>query len=1499
MSNTFEEIKARAEDPVPEWQVEVGGRNFTDNLELLEFEDAVNQHVNVTVKLAGVSQFNFAEDAEFVVKKGGGTLFKGVLQEVDPGSFNNIRLIGSGYLSELTGSSADTTQGTFDGVNFSTIVDALADGVTVAQRTLSTNNNLPSTINVDDFRASSTQLEDLNRLMGEFGVEYFTSFDSNGDPVLNYTDQIRNTSSGDPVGTIKTSGPNQTAEEINQNYNRREGDFDGVIVRGYGDGDDQITARAGNVDSKGDRVFIYTDKTILSDSQAQKRAQELNDSRTVEWREIEVKPNDPNRLYGVGDVLKVDSKDAKLNDNFRVVETYFKIRPETNDFESELTLSNRKPSFISEFKSEQEKTQSQTDYMQGSRNVWGDKESSNATSEKRFTLDFEIPKDVVDISGKNRLSEIEFNYASEPFKGAAEVNQDDKISASNFDPGVKNVSTEIERQGIEIERSNISQHAHAVGSSTTLAATGRSFLTDSTGFAFVNNTIDSNGWGQELGGQSLVANNPENDIAHRIELDIQSISSTANLHFAVVAGGNVANFEFLPQDPVVGEQVTFDETSSEPEVFTIDEWRWDFGDGSPEETVFSSPGDITHEYSSPGTFTVTLEIYDSGTKIDEVSKDVEVLSSTQLLGQDTERFAEKGLEVHSEEVGIEDISSIDFSFSSAFLYITNQGSVNATYAVTLEETDSGSTGCDDTDLEFMFTKFQRASLRNKVSQVVGVGNESGANICDFTIFNSEVGSISTDDNFDTDGDAYDGPGLYFPLIEVTNLSNIDDGTNFLGAPNPTTIASRITQDIDVNINPDGDNKQEVEIVLEGVYGQDIEEIEFYISDDDGSDLGSNQTKVATKSVTGDDGFGRTIELEPTESSGGGAGFSSETITLAGSDLFIECKRTEDFGDARLNVEGTVQDFSDGDNLEKRNNRVARLRKVVNSDQQQDDNGNDIGSYNGVVIETGVDGLSIKEKNISEGDHIAFIRALDSSGNEILPAEYETETFSINLNSPPKAKFDFTPSNPEVLETVQFNDNSTDPNGDSTINKWEWDFGDGTTQTITNSTNGDTTKSYSEPGTFDVKLTVFDDKGLSDSKTRQVQVGGEELQSSTVAFTGADNVGSTPTTQISSSAENTVALSGVSQVGAQSSPANDTFLHENFYIPYRDISDEYEVYVATQGSASVDISGELTLQQLNHQHDTPRQDDFDDSLTEVGAGAENKDIPYTKEEGSRGDVQLDFSSNDEQILLDTTLNNNEVKVTFATTAADGSLTNKETISADNTEEITSTFYQDDELVVEINSASDTQEFQVRDLTGDDVFNLSAGPKSRFSSSKESQQVEPVADDNGTETDLVQQVSTGLLEGLEANNYKVFIDTDPKDSTTNSVREITGLIYSGSNDSGKKRDKEKLINNKFDIISASSNQFVVSGDKTGFIQSGDKIRIFESKSNDGDFTVSSVTYDSVNNESTITVNESVSSASDGVLEHRIVDGPGWYQLQLEPDQPTFTKARVYLEHHKDAS
>jgi len=1024
-------------------------------------------------------------------------------------------------------------------------------------------------------------------------------------PVLNVTDQIINTTdTGDPVGTFRTSDPGQNAREISQTTNKNEGDFEGLVIRGYGDGDDQITASArrsevvasdksndtftvkgdlSGVLSSGDliriskkqgllggggssdegkftvsstsydsnndkttvsvnenvtddtggllgggdagtmvhivntigdvRTKIITDKTVLSQKEAERKAINLLAERSIAWREIKVKPADSRQLFGIGSVYKVEEDDAKADAKYRIVEGYYKIRFDQNESESEIRLSNKPASFYDDFSNLSNTTESETDYMQGSRNVWGDKESSNATSEKRFTLDFEVPKDVVDISGKNRLTEIEFNYASEPFKGAAEVNQDDKISASNFDPGVKDVSTEIERQGIEIERSNISQHAHAVGSSTTLAATGRSFLTDSDGFSF-NKTIDSNGWGQKIGGQSLFASNPEDDIAHRIELDIQSISSTANLHFAVVAGGNVANFEFLPRDPTVNETITFDETSSEPEVFTIDEWRWDFGDGT-QETVTTSPGDNTHFYSSAGTYTVTLEIYNSnGTKIDEVSKDVEVLSTGQILQSESKSMKGRDIEFDKQDTG-----SVTLATNNQIKYITNgDDNVALDYFIGVEDTE---TGCEDTDIEFLLAKDENPfDYREKLSQKLN------QDIClENFYFSSDIGQLTAGENFNDEGDPFGtssfdeaGPGVYYPALELQSFSIIDDRDAFKTANDTLTAASRITENLNVTVNPDGDAKQEIEVTLDGVYGESLKKIEFYIGDDDGSDLGSNIQKIGEKEVTGPNASGYTFEITPG---------NNRTTTVDEAEVTYELISTDN-DEASLFVDGVSEVVTPGDSFENRNDRVARCRIVHDDEQLEDDNDDLIGQYNAVVIESGVENLDLREQNISEGDYIAHVRVVDVNGSNAKSiddsGDFETDNFTIQLNAPPDAQFDFSPTNPEVLDTVQFNDNSTDPNGDNTITKWEWDFGDGTTQTITNSTNGDTTKSYSETGTFDVKLTVTDDKGASDSITKQVQVGGEELQASTVAFTGADNVGSTPTTQISSSAENTIALS---------------------------------------------------------------------------------------------------------------------------------------------------------------------------------------------------------------------------------------------------------------------------------------------------------------------------------------------------------------------------------------
>lgn len=66
-----------------------------------------------------------------------------------------------------------------------------------------------------------------------------------------------------------------------------------------------------------------------------------------------------------------------------------------------------------------------------------------------------------------------------------------------------------------------------------------------------------------------------------------------------------AAFEVSPPTPVIGEEVTFTDDSSDPDG-PLTAWAWDLGDGST-----SSDRHPTHTYASPGTYEVTLTVTDS------------------------------------------------------------------------------------------------------------------------------------------------------------------------------------------------------------------------------------------------------------------------------------------------------------------------------------------------------------------------------------------------------------------------------------------------------------------------------------------------------------------------------------------------------------------------------------------------------------------------------------------------------------------------------------------------------------------------------------------------------------------------------------------------------------------------------------------------------------------------------------------------------------------------
>ncbi|HID25492.1 MAG TPA: PKD domain-containing protein, partial [Thermoplasmata archaeon] len=84
------------------------------------------------------------------------------------------------------------------------------------------------------------------------------------------------------------------------------------------------------------------------------------------------------------------------------------------------------------------------------------------------------------------------------------------------------------------------------------------------------------------------------------------------------------------------------------------------------------------------------------------------------------------------------------------------------------------------------------------------------------------------------------------------------------------------------------------------------------------------------------------------------------------------------------------------------------------------------------------------------------------------------------NKTPKARFTYTPITPQVFDTIQFTDQSMDPDGN--ITTWFWDFGDNNISTQQNPSHR-----YEKSGIYIVSLTVTDNKGKPDNTQRIVVV----------------------------------------------------------------------------------------------------------------------------------------------------------------------------------------------------------------------------------------------------------------------------------------------------------------------------------------------------------------------------------------------------------------------------
>ena len=75
-----------------------------------------------------------------------------------------------------------------------------------------------------------------------------------------------------------------------------------------------------------------------------------------------------------------------------------------------------------------------------------------------------------------------------------------------------------------------------------------------------------------------------------------------------------------------------------------------------------------------------------------------------------------------------------------------------------------------------------------------------------------------------------------------------------------------------------------------------------------------------------------------------------------------------------------------------------------------------------------------------------------------------------------------PHFPTVGATVTVDGSASSSSVASTISDWAWDFGDGNT-----GSGSSTTHSYSSAGTYTIKLTITDSRGVKQSSTQTVTV----------------------------------------------------------------------------------------------------------------------------------------------------------------------------------------------------------------------------------------------------------------------------------------------------------------------------------------------------------------------------------------------------------------------------
>lgn len=480
----------------------------------------------------------------------------------------------------------------------------------------------------------------------------------------------------------------------------------------------------------------------------------------------------------------------------------------------------------------------------------------------------------------------------------------------------------------------------------------------------------------------------------------------------------------------------------------ISQWNWDFGDGNTKQISYPANSDTYHTFSAPGSYTVKLTIISSDGCTAERSENV-VINPAPTVNFDLTNACQ-GTQVHFNDLtqtnGAGDIKGWSWNFGDGASGINDVSTLqnpahtyqaSDTYQVSL--TVSSANGCSSTLVKSVVitdAPLVDFSFDNHcVTSTIQFTHSPGMDIANVSTWNWSFGDGLTSALADPQH-MYNTPGDYNVTLTITNVSGCENTISHTLTILPAPVAS---------FSIDAPACSQYQVAFADHSSATIGNImhwEYNFGDGTSTVINypSNPGVLHTYNTYGT--YNATLTVVTNDNCSATVSKSIQILPspLANFDFNVSC----------LEVPVQFNDLSQGNMVSWAWNFDDPGSLINNSSNQQ----NPVHLFQ------------------QAGDFNVSLFVQNANGC------HDTITRTISILPRPAIDFSFNPGC--ASDTVHFS-SSPYVNASST-SSWIWQFGDNTTSVEANPYH-----IYTSPGTYSVSLTITNQNGCTNVKTRQVQV----------------------------------------------------------------------------------------------------------------------------------------------------------------------------------------------------------------------------------------------------------------------------------------------------------------------------------------------------------------------------------------------------------------------------